>query len=224
MVTPFVTRDELKAYLNVADGVTAYDDRIDALVLEASRMIETFARRKFAKAQRTEYFHTAKNHNAALNFLDHGDGTTTEVHPRTLTLGGIPVDTGAEFKVYYDSARAFEETALVESSKYFLDAETGKLTLLFQMNTHPRSLKVVYTAGYEASGGTLSDNAPGDLKHACVLQALHLWNKSSPENAGFSSDDEDGEPRDFGGSDLYIPEMKSLVRPYRRLLTGGSYV
>ena len=82
---------------------------------------------------------------------------------------------------------------------------------------------MVYEAGYEATNNSLQENAPADLKQACILQTMFLWNRSQPGNVGVADDRAQGATATspFRSQHGIAPEAAALVAKYRIIGKGS---
>jgi len=222
MTVNFINADEIRQDIGVRDSNIAFDDRIEQLIAVASHQIEEFTRRQFDRKERTEYFNTfnSARHLTAL----HGFGSSTVSSPRQqkLSLAGYNIDMGETFEVRYDPLGAFGPTTVVDGNGYHLDVERGTVALRIATAEAYDAVRVVYTAGYTVTGGTLSASLPEPLKMACEMQAKFLNRKARPENIGIREDRVEGKTKtsNFVSMGELCPEAVALCKSYRRLLTG----
>jgi hypothetical protein len=93
-------------------------------------------------------------------------------------------------------------------------AETGE---------HPQALRVSYTAGYEPDAeGTLSEHLPADLKLACCVQVVHLFNRTQPDNIGVDTSRGDGKNQSAKWNTRMglSAEVLGMIRHYKALALG----
>lgn len=222
--TPIITLDHLKQYLSVRAGVTEYDARLTAFIQVASQSLENFTRRAFAQKAYTTFFNSRNTFADVYNLYGSGDAYRRSVREVSYSLPGYPVAEAEPVTVLYDPDRKFGPETELTSDDYYLDAEFGRIFISLPMRKGERTIKVTYTAGYPVEGGTLQTNAPEDLKLACTLQAIHLWNRSQPDNVGVEVDRSQGETASAlaanpGG---LCVEAAMLAAPYKRLLLGNA--
>ncbi len=141
-MSTLISREFVSTTLNVDDSLQA---QVDLLIDWISQRAVSLIGREIMSAERTVYL----------------DGNCKN----TIILPVIPVTEMSG--IYLDSSREF--TSAVESDDYYLDEDTGIVTL--HEDTTPEgtaTVKVVFTAGYTQS------TLPADLKMAC-LEAVS-WN------------------------------------------------
>lgn len=222
MTTPLISLADVKSLLPIRAGNTQFDAQLTALILVATRQIEHFCRREFAKSVRTEY-RTPRN-TEVYGYDLHGQsetGVSAGVADQLMLLQASPVDTEAEFKVYYDPARVFGEDTLVPAENIFLDAQPTTATIHFRWPTRAvrNSVKLVYTAGFLSADGSLSASLPLDIKQAAIFQTVYMFNRSLPDDMGSSTRTEDGQTIEVE-RDAIVREAAALLAPYRKLLIG----
>ncbi len=232
---PLVTLDEVRTKLPIRAGNPDFDEELTDLILTATLQIEKHTNRLFTSQVHVEIANTRQTR---VRSLDVGgtleSGVSVTGHDQPVALRGFPLDTSDNdtlIIVNYDPNRDFlANTKLVglNNADYFVDGDEqdhrSQIILTKGTQKFLRSLKITYTAGYASDGtpATLSAAAPNDLKAACVYQAMHMFQRTRPENIGVGEDRTKGglnRPR-FIRTGGITPEVGSLLVPYRRLLTG----
>jgi hypothetical protein len=91
-----------------------------------------------------------------------------------------------------------------------------------ETDQHVEALRVVYEAGYEISDGTLSESLPADLKLACIVQTMHLFNRLQPDNIGVDVSRGEGQNATARWTTKMglSPEVMGMVRHYKALAIG----
>lgn len=223
-VKSLVTLDDIKEHLPIRTAVTEYDATLTKLALVATRQIERACRRHFTKQQFVE-LHTARH--AFHNVLDlqggSESGMVTRIREQTLILKAKPIDLDETFEIRYDpnADRAFDsQFDVIEEDDYSVDPDTGVVILTVKTYHVRDGIQVTYTAGYaEGVSGTLSENAPDDLKLAAAVQTIWLWKRVLPDNIGGVDKDSQGQGQPFR-SHVLAPVVPGLLTPYVRPLTG----
>lgn len=222
-MTRMISIADVKTLLPLRAGNTSYDARLEQIITSVSSMIETECRQKFTKAERVE-MHTARAaYTRTLNLYVEGEAYSGRVEEQIIPLRASPIDIAQPVTVWYDPRRKFTDDTLVADEYYTVDEELSRVLLTFPTDYARSAIRVRYTAGFaEGADGTLSDSlaeqAP-DLKQAAILAALHMWNRSNPENVG-SERDGDREDRTRNNAFGLPKECLALIAPYRRVLTG----
>lgn len=232
---PLVELDEVKVKLPIRAGNPDFDQELTDLILTATLQIEKHTNRLFTSQVHTEFFNTRQSR---VRSLDVGgtleSGVSVTAHDQPINLRGFPLDISDNLTLVilnYDPNRDFLASTLlsgINNKDYFVDGDEqdhrSGIILTKATQRFLRSLKITYTAGYASAGSpaTLSAAAPNDLKAACVYQAMHMFQRTRPENIGVGEDRTKGgknRPR-FMRTGGITPEVGSLLVPYRRLLTG----
>ena len=208
---PIISLQELKVLLPVRSGNTDFDARMSQAIEVATLQLEGHCHRLFAKQTHVQFFSSRQTHR---NGFARGE--------QILTLHGMPVDEGQPIIVSYDPVRVWDADDLIDTSNYHVDDEGGRIFLRIGSRVLIRSIKVEYTAGYEAVSGTLSDNAPEDLKMACAIQAANIFHRSDPNNIGVTERQGKGKnaTAKWSRESGITPEAASYARRFRRVLTG----
>lgn len=232
-IKTLVSVAEIKQYLPVQDGNTAFDQNLLSLSGTATRLLENYCRANFSAQNYTDFFNTrySKKYTYDLsgNYANE-DGVLEQSEVQRFPLRGYPVDTGEDFDVYYDPTRVFADSTKLQSTDYYLSNAGNTLYLLAGTDSTIRGLKVAYTGGYTTTEETLTvdatdidyvliSGAPEDLKMACTVQTIFLFNKVQEGNIGVVGRDKHS-PEYVSNAYLICPEAQALVIPYRRLLTG----
>lgn len=180
--------NDLKRVLSITHNTE--DVLLHDLIDGVSVQLENYCNRKFEKVERTEYPLTAPG-NALFRVKAFPIISVTSIHD--------------------DPDHAFGSDTLVDTSDYVFYEELGLIERVSgNFNTGKKSVKIVYTAGYEAP-----KNIPADLKQACILQAGFIYQRRM--ELGLKSVSLEG-----GGSVTHqklglLPAVKQLLAPYRVL-------
>jgi len=232
-VTTLVSVDELKQYIQIQADNTSFDLNLLSLSGTATSLLETFCRAKFSSQVYTQQFHTrnAKNYVYDLGADYQNDqGIVEDAEVQRFPLKGFPVDTAEDFFVYYDPYRLFPESSKLESTDYYLNEPGNALYILTGTVKTVMGLKVVYTGGYTTAPATIGtapndtdysliSGAPEDLKMACIVQTIFLFNKVQEGNIGVKGRDKHS-PEYISNELLLCPEAQAMAVPYKRILTG----
>lgn len=227
MSVQIIPLEDLKSRLR-ATG-TGFDAALRSFISLASQGIETFCRREFDKRERIEFFNTRQTYSVTYALGGYSeDGLQTDVGEFEVSLKAKPVDPNAVLEAHYDRLRRWTSDSLVPAGNVFTIHEEGRCFIRHPMDFGSSVLRIRYTAGYPTvtqSGETYLDPAqtPDDLRQACLVQAMFLWTKLSPENVGVDVDRGESKARPEKFSAAYIvPEAQALLAPHRRLLVGSG--
>jgi uncharacterized phiE125 gp8 family phage protein len=135
---PLCNLADVKLYLDITTD--DHDDLLTSLISAASEAIENFCRRRFARAEYTEY------HN--------GRGSPV------LLLDHCPVQSVAEIRDDLD--RDFDSAAPLDPGSYAVYPEEGLVVLTADnFREGARNVRVIYSAGYS--------QIPLDVARACIV-------------------------------------------------------
>lgn len=207
MVTALFTSAEFKTYNGIASGVSAFDTDLAALATQVSTLVTRWCRRE--------------------DFGDTALGTITETYNGSgtsrLLVRHTPII--AVTSVHVDAARTFGSSALVASTDYVADLESGIIEILPEQSvanvitSHGRwprgtkNVQVIYTAGYTS--------IPDDLKLGAMLWAAQIWNRR--RHMGIINQTVGGEFTAFQNNPM-PPEAKQLLSPFMKVAMVGGYV
>lgn len=195
---PLIFTRQLKSVLGLEESYTAQDTRLKLAIATASHTIENLLGRNLTKKRHVEYVASKRNANHVYDVYgmsQTGYGSTYKTIP--LYLKHYPIDESETFEVYYDPGERYEDGHKLQPHEYILDAERGVLIIKRSVGSFKRGLKVVYTAGYEASvdteGGVVEDpslpqekslanSLPVDLQQAALWQAQIVYEKQYSGN------------------------------------------
>ena len=162
-----ITLVELKPYLGESTGAsTAYDRRWNEIINTVSFQFNSYTNRLLKNRQITEYYD--------------GDGSAsllTNQYPIT------SVSTNIDIRVNTD--RSYTTTYKIDSTSIIIDSTEGLVRLdddTFDAGDH--SVKIVYNAGYFASGSTTTPTFPSDLKYAAYEMCRVLWDREKRNSVG----------------------------------------
>jgi len=222
---PLVSVSDVRPLLPIRAGMEDYDARIAGLILTATRDIERAIDRRLTRQVFTQTFPTydAETVSYDFNVSNNESGLLSAARTVRYNLLGCDVLASPEVEVYYDRAEAFAaETVLRFGIDYFIRpaADQGYLELRYPTRESPGGLKVTYTAGYEVdtASDSLRLSAPDDLRTACQLQVLFLWNRTTSDNVGMDVDRAQGKnsAAKFRVRAGLTPEAAAMVAPYRQ--------
>lgn len=238
---PIVTLDEVKEFLGSSSRVesTASDARYTRLALLATRQIEQATGRWLTKQQFVEFFTSRDNVRSDYDFAGAGDtympyamesGLKRTINAQTLYLSGVGIDPDAPFDVWYDPSQGGaspfgDGTKLTPGTDYGIDYDEDNVILYIGTRYRPRALKVVYTAGYAETDGSLSGSATEDLKTAVLIQTAFLNVKLRNDNIGMDSErtvssKDRVHAAPFMARAGLTPEVSSMVGYLKRVRTG----
>lgn len=149
----------VKRQLKIEASDTADDDRLNDLIAAVSRRAEKYIGREFERAARTETYQIGRRQ-------------------RAVFLRNTPIDEGEAFEVRlrYVGTDDFP-TEAEPTTRYELDARTGRLYFLNYVPTGPKALQVIYTGGLAADDAALQ--AIEDLEMAIRHQVAYEHQRRS---------------------------------------------
>lgn len=155
-----LTRSEIKNYLKVPSATTADDDLIDSLIKGARQFVERYTSRALITQTITEYFD---------QFPSVSGRVTDPFESRVIKLHIAPVvsiteASGLSYIATDGTPASYTDWDNTANAKYFLDIVSGGIGLgparickkkgvdWPSIEEYPNAVKVVYVAGYGASG------------------------------------------------------------------------
>ncbi len=224
--TPFVTIDEVRSRLPFRDTNFDKDERLQEIIATSSLQIEASLGRVFAVQAYVEFFNSRNTRRFSYDvYGDSDEGFQYISDEIPLYLNGWPIDDMLTVEIRYDTSRAFLAGSVVPVANYDIDVENSRILLAHPMFRARRSIQVTYTAGFANDAGspaTLSGTLPSDLKEACILQTIHMFNRTNPDNVGLAIDRTKGRANlgRFTTTSGITPEAATLIKKYRRLSKG----
>jgi hypothetical protein len=217
-----ISPEYLKTFLPVRAGNSDFDDRIRSIITAVTAQIETACRRNFSRQVHTEYFSSSATSQLVYNVGGDDDtGLVYQSQEQSILLSGTPLDSTYDIQVWYDPVRSFADSTLLDpTTDYFVDYAGNRILLNLVTQSRRMAFKVIYRAGYATNAeGDALDAVPEDLKLACVMQAIYMWNRAFPENTGMANE-RDGSVRGtyFAIKGGLLPDVVALLAPYRRLI------
>lgn len=172
---------------------TGDDARITLVNNTVTATLENLLGRSLTKNTYTEFLDSKRNNIIYADVYGNSKTGYGGVYKQVkYYLKNYPIDTSETFEVYYTANDLDDEASNpLDEDDYILDAESGVLILKIGTVEYPRGIKVVYTAGYEATADTdegyltsdadsekaLSYNLSADLVTAALYQAAHTYDK-----------------------------------------------
>lgn len=120
------TLARIKEYLQIASSTATWNDVLNTLITQCSKMVEKYCQRTFIQATYTEYY----------------DG----FRQRELVLRQFPLSSVTT--IHDDPARSYTASTLVSSNDYYADLARGMVKFDVTLSRGRGNLKVVYVAGY----------------------------------------------------------------------------
>ena len=208
-----LTLDDLKGDLPIRPGNTDFDADLDKIIDTVDLQFEHFCRRKFSVDTYSEIFHVQAGAQRHYDFLS--DTNTYGVYLKPdgapYMLANTPLISAATVEVYYDTEHRFTADKLLSADDYVVLAEKSCIYINKALRQSRDSIKIVYEAGFA--------DIPADLHQAGLMQAMHLFNRSRPENVSTSTDKDD-KNTPYSVKAGLLPEVAMMIAPYRRLLRG----
>lgn len=210
MSSKFCTVDQVKAYLNTLDGYTGDDAAITQHIKTATSLIRKYTRRNWTRQSYTQHFSTQMI-NVALG---------TGVGVARFTVNERPVHSITSIK--YSPEGDWANTTDLESDLFEV-TDSGFVIYPNIMRFYPRSMRVVYDAGYEVDGDDaellLVDE---NVAAACAIQAAFTFQRVINETQGA------GQKQDKKGFTTYrlnssglVGDALALLKSETRILVGG---
>lgn len=125
-MSDYVTKAEVKTYMDIKSTDTSKDGLIDVLIPAAQSFIEEHCNQVFESVEVTEY---------------HTGGSNK------IFLKKTSVDKTKTITVYDDWDRKWGEDTLIPSTDYFVDGDTGIITFDYVVGGFAGAVKVTYTGG-----------------------------------------------------------------------------
>jgi hypothetical protein len=145
------TVDEVKAYAGIDTAKTETKELIQALINRMQDAFESYCDRKFDSQEHTEY---QDGYGGQMLFTDQ--------YPITSVSG-----------IWESTSRTWSDVDAVDSNDYFISSHRTILRKSGFYLNYPKSIKVIYTAGYST--------IPDDLKQACITEVTrHMDIRRSP--------------------------------------------
>lgn len=191
MTTPFIPLAQAKLGVPIRDSNTAFDAKLNSLIMTASEDIEQHTDRKFTYGHWVQYWDTTPNVTRSYDF--HGSynasGVAHTVRRQRFALQGFPIDPTMAFTLYYDPLRLFTQDTIIDPSLYLVDAEQGLLFCEFPTGRTLAGLMVDFWGGYPTDPMTNAlSGISARMSLACQTQVAFLWNKLHPDNVGMDAD------------------------------------
>lgn len=216
MANGYIELDDLKSALQIQDD--DLDVRLDRVIESASRAIDKVCRRKFFRETLTVYLGAERRHRvdpfserrvAGLHSLAVGD---------LISITTLKTDDDGDrtFETTWDAARDYYLAPVNAPnvpkpySHIEIDAANGR----YSFPAGLKGVEIIGTWGYAFDYGSGKITAPPDVAEACLLLATrYLKRKDAPlgiiETSGLDRTEEIRVASD--------PDVKALLKPYRRL-------
>lgn len=147
-----ITVAQFKTYSSIT--ATTWDTFLTDAVAEASKAVQKYCRKDFARAAYTEQY-------------------TTKSQQRTLQLRQYPVNSVTT--IHDDPVRTFGADTLIAAADYYVDKEPGIIRFDLSLSRGNGNVKVVYNAGYDATSDF--GDVPDDVKLATKKLVGAIFNK-----------------------------------------------
>tara|TARA_Y100000310_G_scaffold27021_2_gene25718 strand:+ start:1108 stop:1704 length:597 start_codon:yes stop_codon:yes gene_type:complete len=192
-----ITASEARGYVRTLTG-TAEDPIIDTIIGRAGGLMAAFC--GFPAESGAPTMESA-------TYTHYLDGPS---NPREIRLPVLPVTSVTS--IYDDPLLDYGASTLVDSGDYTLYGDEGLVVLnntaSWSWNTARRAIKVTYVAGWST--------APNAVKHACALQAAHIFKHR--DAIGSTSLSKAGGSANLSALGL-LPEVRDALAPYRLTLS-----
>jgi hypothetical protein len=109
--------------------------------------------------------------------------------------------------IFEDTSREWAASTEIDSEEYFVIGENYVLMRNYTLNSYPKSVKIVYTAGYST--------IPEDLKLACIMEVVRIYkNKYMSNNVGITSTAVEGITTTYD-TGAFLPDTMSTLEYYK---------
>lgn len=229
MTTPLITLDEAKAFIGIRPTDTSHDEVLPSLILTATLELEKATGRVFTRKVHSEIFRTRRSGYDAMSLIGSAyedSGLVRRSETQRYHLKALFPDEDVGVQVFYDPSSVFGSDTLLTSDAYRMDWDDGILYVRAYTGDYDRALKVIYTAGIEKVGSTLSKHAPPDLKTACKFQTAFLYKRHQMDNVGMAvnrgvvSDKTNINAAHWNVRKGLCQEAQGFVTSYRRPILG----
>jgi len=126
MSTPYITKAEIKSYMDVKSTDTSKDTLMDSLIPATQDFIDSYCNEVFGVEVTTEYHKGGSN---------------------KIFLKKTTVDKTKTITIYDDWQRVYGSDTLIPSTDYFVDENTGIITFDYVVGGNAGAIKVSYTGG-----------------------------------------------------------------------------
>lgn len=182
-----IKKAEFKKFIDLT--LTTYDDAIDLIIAGVNKFVEGYCHNQLQTGSVTEYFDDED--------IDE-DGNLMLDNRVNLSALKLYKNTGTEFVPVWTEVATTEYVPYLDEGRISIDVAGALLS-------GRKAWKVTYIAGYDV------EDAPDDLKLACLKLASAVYNKRKSE--GESSEGLDGANVSFAGS--MTDEIKSMLAKYK---------
>lgn len=136
-------RQKVKKLLGIPFADLLHDATIDDMIAAVSEEVEEITRRKFSKAERTEYYVSYEQ-------------TSTEPDPQPLLVDAWPIDLNEPLTITWSLRGTHDENATeIESGCQTIEDEKGMIWVTCSDSGSipyaENGFKIIYTGGYEVS-------------------------------------------------------------------------
>lgn len=226
LTKPLVAVEEVRSLLPVRQGDPTHDERIMRSIIVATEMIQSHTRRFFTSQTFEEYKGTVDTVRYSYDWASTGNesGVLSSSRAVRYVLLGFPIARDVAITVNYDPTRVYGATTLLPATDFYLDAGRSVLFVKTAMREYLEALKITYVGGYAVDTDTdsLTTTAPEDLKMACIVQAVYLFNRFTAENIGMEREQSSSNGRlvRILTRNSLTPEAAGLIARYRQPALG----
>lgn len=232
---PLIFIRQLKEMIGIESDYTSQDTRLQLCIDTASKTIESILGRKLSRATHEEYIATKSNSLKGYDIYGVGESGYLYAYKEVpLYLKAFPIDTTEDFNVYYDPQQLFGADTLLTAEEYILDPDNGVLIIKKAVGSYKRSLKIVYTAGYQqtvdTAGGVvenlngppqeyaLANSLPADLVQAAIWQAQTVYDKQYGGNLNSRESRGEGSSNSSRYVNIHAiaPEVMAIIAMHKR--------
>lgn len=209
--TKFCAVNDVKAYLNAADGYAGDDNQIETHIKQATALIRNYTRRVWERGTYKQYFST-QDISIAFGMSRSVAKFTLKERP-VQSITSVRFHTGGDFDTVEDlTSRVWEQD--------------GNNIIMYPslMHHHERSIQVIYIAGYLPNGDDveLLDVAE-NMRQACAIQASFTWRRVINETQGKSQkQDKKGFANYSTSSSGLISEALALLKTETSIMVGSN--
>lgn len=224
-MTYFCTVDAVRAALDEHPDYTGHDSVIASAIEQASALIRTYTRREWDLQQYTDFADTSDIDVA----IQRGKG----VYIVSLREKPVSVEPSKYPKLRYSPSGKWDDVADLDNSLFHVDPRKNQIIMYpAAMTYRPRSLRIVYWAGYPTMDVAMptATNAdpnclavPDNIRMACLAQAVFIVKRTLNDVTGTTRKDSQERLSSYGLNNTsgLVRDALALLRTEVRLFMGS---
>lgn len=217
MATKFCKVEDVHAAMQSEETFTRDNNLIALYIEQSSALIRQYTRREWDMAEYLDYLDT----NDVDVLINKGKGAFIV----TLREKPVSVSDALYPKIRYSASGQWNDVADLDREYYTCDARKSQIIMYpGLMTSRPRSLRVVYHAGYPILAGTDDVvDVPANIKSACIAQTVFYVRRALNNVSGTNRKDSQERLASYGMTKTgLIREALALLRTEVRLFVGGN--